>query len=198
MLQVVPVGLFSLFTETELERLVCGRATIDLALLKRHTEYAGVSPDAPHVGYFWQVLEEFGQEERRRFIKFAWAQERLPSTDDEFERYPRTRMMIKAYTGSLPREPASNESSASSADSPVEVPPRHRPTVDQVSITADTCFFNVTLPAYSSLEVMRQRLMAIVAVDEWGMEGDDVVLDEQGEAHSAPTGQPLSTRRPTW
>ena len=157
------------------------------------------------------MLEEFGQEDRRRFIKFAWAQERLPSSDEDFERYPRTRMMIKAYTGRQPprvqpqarRRSHSGSGSGSeddASDSSPAVPEAPAPSanVDQVSITADTCFFNIMLPAYSSLDVMRRQLMSIVAVDEWGMDGDDVVLDEHGEAHSAPTGQPLSTRRPTW
>ena len=57
--------------------MVCGNPEIDVALLRRHTEYAsGLSEDSPHVTYFWKVLEEWGHTERRRFIKFAWGQVR--------------------------------------------------------------------------------------------------------------------------
>ena len=28
---------------------------IDVELLKRHTEFSGLEPTAPHIGYFWQV-----------------------------------------------------------------------------------------------------------------------------------------------
>ncbi len=55
-------------------------------MLRRHTEYSGVDPNAPHIQHFWKVLEDWTQEERRKFIKFAWAQERLPSNDEDFER----------------------------------------------------------------------------------------------------------------
>jgi hypothetical protein len=49
---------------------------------------------------------------------------------------------------------------------------------------ADTCFFNVMLPAYSSLEVMRSKLQTIVSMDAWGMDGDDVEFDADGVAHN--------------
>ena len=56
--------------------------------------------------------------------------------------------------------------------------------MDGLFPTADTCFFNIMLPAYSSLEVTRAKLIAIVSMDAWGMEGDDVELDADGVAHS--------------
>src|SRR6185312_15418949 len=63
-------------------RYVCwlffvGNGACVVALLKRHTEYSGLEENAAHVKWFWQVLEEFSQDDRRRFIKFAWAQVRL-------------------------------------------------------------------------------------------------------------------------
>ena len=210
---MVPVCLLRLFSPSEAERLFCGRATIDVALLKKHTEYSGVSADAPHIRYFWQVLEEFGQEERRRFVKFAYAQERLPATSEEFEQYPRTRMLIKA--ASLPSSSPSRSRSSptrsqaitaagrsgsgsgsgsasdanASSDNPegsgdMEPLSEEQRRIDQMLPRADTCFFNVLLPAYSSLAVMRQRLTTIVSMDSWGMDGDDVELDDSGRARA--------------
>jgi hypothetical protein len=59
--QVIPVSALYLWTEFEVERLVCGRPTIDVEMLRRHTQYSGLTGEEPHVQYFWQVLTEFGQ-----------------------------------------------------------------------------------------------------------------------------------------
>ncbi len=56
--------------------------------------------------------------------------------------------------------------------------------IDCLYPTADTCFFNVTLPAYSSVSVMREKLLAIVTMDAWGLDGDDVEFDADGIAHA--------------
>lgn len=37
-------------------------------------------------------------------------------------------------------------------------------------------FFNVTIPAYSSLQVMREMLTSVVHMEAWGIDGDDVEL----------------------
>jgi len=132
----VPLSLLNMFTWRDLQWRVCGRPQIDLKLLKRHTEYAeGLSPTAPHIRYFWQVLRSFSQEDRRAFVRFAWAQERLPADDQEFSR-SQTRMMIK-----------------------------HGPVSDNVFPTADTCFFNLSLPAYSSPDILRERLLFAIHTD---------------------------------
>jgi other hect domain ubiquitin protein ligase E3 len=78
---VIPIHLLNLCTWQDLEWRVCGKPYIDIDLLKRHTEYSGVSPQAPYIRYFWQVLRSFSQEDRRAFVRFAWAQERLPTND---------------------------------------------------------------------------------------------------------------------
>lgn len=75
---IIPLQLLHLCTWQDLEWKVCGKPFIDVNLLKRHTTCSGVSPDAPHIGYFWQTLTEFNQVDRRGFLRFAWAQERLP------------------------------------------------------------------------------------------------------------------------
>ena len=122
--------LLDLYTWTDLERKICGDPSIDIDLLRRHTEYSGVSPDAPYIGFFWSVLESFDQETRRKFVKFCWAQERLPASDAEFKA-KRTRMLIKAAVKA----------------SPTSLP------------RADTCFFNLELPPYKSEAQLREKLL---------------------------------------
>ena len=74
------------------------------------------------------------------------------------------------------------------AAAPTEVkvlsPEQQQALIDSLFPTADTCFFNVMLPAYSSLEVMRSKLHEIVSMDAWGMDGDDVDFDAEGVAHT--------------
>jgi len=146
--RLVPASLMGLCSWGELERRVCGRAEVDLALLRRHTQYSGgLTPESRQVQFFWRVLEGFTQEQRRRFIKFAWGQERLPASDEEF-RAAGVRMLLKPSTQRV-RNP------------------------DESFPRADTCFFNVTLVDYSSFEVAKRQLTAVVNMDAWGLDGDE-------------------------
>mmetsp|Transcript_21568 Transcript_21568/g.30480 ORF Transcript_21568/g.30480 Transcript_21568/m.30480 type:complete len:524 (+) Transcript_21568:135-1706(+) len=149
MADIIPVQLLDVLTWQELEERVVGMRTIDLELLKRHTEYSGGhTANSQHIRWFWQVLEGFSHARRARFVQFAYAQDRLPSTDQGFENYPRLRMLIKPSRVTDPNQ------------------------ADQALPHADTCFFNVELPVYSSFEIMKERLTTIVGLD-WGMSGDD-------------------------
>lgn len=99
-------------------------------------------------------------------------------------------MLIKAYSTSSSRPRPARRSRRSdgsdveeSDDDRDEVSERPSDaSVDQLLPKADTCFFNIMLPAYSSLDVMRARLTAIVSMDVWGMDGDEVELDASGQA----------------
>jgi hypothetical protein len=93
---IVPAAVFELFSHKDIEWRVCGSAIISVDMLQRHTEYNLMPADAPVVTMFWQTLRELTQEDLRRFIRFAWGQERLPVDDDEWKR-TNTRMMIKPY-----------------------------------------------------------------------------------------------------
>jgi hypothetical protein len=147
--RIIPKSLLLLLSWQSLEQLVCGDKEISLDLLRRHTEYGGgLTENSKRVKNMWTVLGEFTQAQRRKFIKFAYAQERLPTSDAGFTAYPRTRMLVK--------------------------PSRTNANTNQDGMLphADTCFFNIEIPDYSSLEVMRERLTTLVEI-EWGMSGDD-------------------------
>jgi len=149
---IVPERLISvLCTPQDLEWKICGKPHVDIHLLKRHTTCSGVSSDAPHIGFFWKTLMEFSQQERRGFLRFAWAQERLPVNDEEFER-TKTRMMIKPFLG---------------LSDPDAAFPK-----------ADTCFFNIMLPEYSSQKILRDRLLYAIYTDSHSMNADEPTEDE--------------------
>jgi hypothetical protein len=70
----------------ELEEWVYGKKTIDVDLLRRHTESKSFEDGGEIITWFWEVLEEMSQEERRKFIRFCYAQATIPANDAEFSR----------------------------------------------------------------------------------------------------------------
>jgi hypothetical protein len=156
---IIPYRLMDHWTWQDLEWKVCGKPIIDINMLKRHTIYSGVSADAPHIGYFWQTLQELNQTDRRGFLRFVWAQERLPVSDEEFER-TKTRMMIKPFLG---------------LSDPNSAFPK-----------ADTCFFNVMLPEYSSQKILKERLLFAIYTDSHSMNADEPQEDELATFNTGP------------
>jgi len=143
---IILESLLHIITWEDLKLSVCKNNDIDIELLKRHTEYSIVSENTPHIEYFWATLRSFSSEEKRAFLKFAWAQERLPINDFEFVR-TRTRMFIKPFPG-LTGNP------------------------DYAFPKADTCFFNLMLPEYSSAEILKERLLFAIFTDSDSMNAD--------------------------
>lgn len=157
---IIPIHLLSLLHWRELETLVCGKRHISWDLLKRHTRYRGdLHPNLPHIQNFWEVLEEFDQEMRQKFVKFAWAQERLPADDDEFVRL-HVRFQIKP-------------------------PVRLLQDPDGCFPKADTCFFNLELPPYSTKEILRKRLVyaikETITMNADEPAEDDFFIDDAGQ-----------------
>lgn len=56
---IVPKGLINLLTWKELETQICGKAIIDIELLKTNTQYRGCTENDLVIEYFWKCLEEF-------------------------------------------------------------------------------------------------------------------------------------------
>jgi len=133
---VLPAELLHLMTPEEIEELVCGFDEVDVGLLKQVAEYdTGVDPDAPHVQWLWEVLEEASPQDRTEFLTFVWARSRMPPAPAMFP------MPFKIKNATHVKE-------------------GHHP--DQYLPHAATCFFSLSLPAYSSKEMLRQRLMYAV------------------------------------
>eukprot|EP01091_Cochliopodium_minus_P010079 TRINITY_DN2625_c0_g3_i1.p1 TRINITY_DN2625_c0_g3~~TRINITY_DN2625_c0_g3_i1.p1 ORF type:complete len:1721 (+),score=746.57 TRINITY_DN2625_c0_g3_i1:2414-7576(+) len=149
---IVPSNLMNMWTWKDIQMRVCGSPFIDVQLLKRHTKYSGLSSKSPVVEWFWNTLSEMNQEQLRRFIRFSWAQERLPTDDEDFKRNG-TRMLIKSYVSNSPP--------------------------DQVFPKADTCFFNLILPNYSSQKVLKEKLLTSIYIDIDSMDSD--VQEDQEE-----------------
>ena len=66
--KVIPPSLFNIVTAKELEIWVCGRNSVDIDLLRRHTKYQGgsdsYSDQHPVIKNFWQFLTSLREDER--------------------------------------------------------------------------------------------------------------------------------------
>uniref|UniRef100_I2CP01 E3 ubiquitin-protein ligase HERC2 n=1 Tax=Nannochloropsis gaditana (strain CCMP526) TaxID=1093141 RepID=I2CP01_NANGC len=136
MAAVVPQELLPLFTEEEVEQLICGVREVDVELLRKCTDYEdGVDPDAPHVKAFWEVLEEMQAEERTDFLRFAWARSRMPASAKDFP----MNFRLQGPQGGAKEKP------------------------DDYLPHAQTCFFSLSLPQYSSKEILREKLLLAIS-----------------------------------
>eukprot|EP00051_Salpingoeca_urceolata_P023605 m.403095 g.403095 ORF g.403095 m.403095 type:complete len:186 (+) comp20120_c0_seq3:13606-14163(+) len=62
---VLPLPLLNVFTGPQLETLVCGSQTLDLAQLRKLTKLHNVADSHKIIGWFWEVLEELSASEHR-------------------------------------------------------------------------------------------------------------------------------------
>jgi len=82
---VLPVEIFSILTGEELRDFFCGNPDIDVDMLRKVVEYEGYQESDQVIGYFWEVLREFTNEDRKRFLQFVWARNRLPLKESDFD-----------------------------------------------------------------------------------------------------------------
>ncbi len=83
-------------------------------------------------------------EDRVKFIKFCWAQERLPATNDEYEKL-QVNFKIKPYADKNKKD---------------------------IFPKADTCFFTFEIPDYSSKEIMTKLITSAINLDNISINAD--------------------------
>ena len=143
---MIPNDYFNQISGEELKISICGVPKVDVELLKKHTKYAGnLKEDSPVIKNFWEMMKELSEEQKLKLIRFCWGQERLPMNSEEFERNG-IRFMIK--------------------------PMMNCRTPDMSMPKADTCFFNIELPNYSSKEIMKEKILLAVNLDSTSINGD--------------------------
>jgi len=139
--ELIPPSLISLFTPEELELLIAGLPEIDVADLKRHTEYLGYRPTDEAVAFFWQAVEGFDAGDRARLLMFVTGTSKVPLGGFAQLRGQRglQRFTIQkaAAHGDLEALPASH-----------------------------TCFNQLDLPPYRDADTMREKLL--IALRECG------------------------------
>lgn len=104
---------------------------MDVDLLRQCTEYEEIGASDPHIQAFWEVVEEMSAEERTEFLRFVWARSRMPSSVQEIP----MNFKIQAPQGAARESP------------------------DEYLPHAQTCFFTLSLPAYSNKQVLKEKLL---------------------------------------
>lgn len=79
MSSIIPIPLLSLLTARQLEQLVCGLPEVSVEMLKKVVRYRDITDSHQLIGWLWQSLEEFTNEERVLFLRFVSGRSRLPS-----------------------------------------------------------------------------------------------------------------------
>lgn len=126
---VLPVEILSLLSGEELRDAICGNPEVDVDLLRRVVEYEGYEESDKVIQFFWETLREFTNDERKAFLQFVWARNRLPMKEHDFE----APFKIQKDSGKKGGE--------------------------QALPSASTCFFSLTLPEYSTKEQLKQKLL---------------------------------------
>ena len=142
---VIPASVLSLLTWRELESLVCGRGlgVEDIDLLEKMSKYSGCTRNDRHVDLFWRMLRtRFTDEQRAQFLTFTYGRSRLPTSSADVDT---SFTIMRAQTRSLPSGPLTAARLAASIDR--QLPSSH------------TCGFALELPAYSSLDIMVERVL---------------------------------------
>jgi len=131
--QIIPVGVLSLFAWSEVEAVVCGKPEVDVEQLRKHTKYEGYRDDDLMVQMFWEVLKEFTSKERCLFLRFASGRERLPSESELQQSGTKAALTISRVFADTDSLP-----------------------------TASTCFSTLSLPRYTSQEIMKKQLLIAI------------------------------------
>ena len=147
----LPTELFSIFTSNELENLFCGASEIDINVLKKATVYDGVNPTDRHIQMFWSIIEKMSQDELSKLINFCSGRSRLPDAAADFT------MKFKL----------------------IAPPPSSQQKPDEYLPIAQTCFFSLSIPEYSSEEIASAKLKYAISNTEL-MDADFVMHNAHG------------------
>lgn len=68
-----------LFRPEELELMICGTQLLDFNELERFAIYgSGYNKEHPTIRMFWDVVKEFSNEQKQRFLAFVTGSDRVP------------------------------------------------------------------------------------------------------------------------
>ena len=129
---LVPHELVHTFNAAELELLISGLPEIDVDDLVAHTEYNGFTPSSPAITWFWTVVRAMSREDLARLVMFVTGSSKVPLGGFAALQGisgPQKFQIHRAYGGGGRR-----------------------------LCTAHTCFNQLDLPEYGSLEELKERL----------------------------------------
>ena len=149
----LPTQLFPMFTAGELKSLMCGDDTINLTLLQKVAVYDdGIDANEAYILNFWKVLFNMSDGEKSKFINFVYAKKRLPASISGF-------IMPFKILKPLPYMK--------------EAPDNFLP-------HAKTCFFELAIPKYTSIDICREKILYAInnciTMEDYSSGSTDFVL----------------------
>ena len=70
--------LSKILNPKELELIICGTQTLDFNELKKVCRYEEYTKDSITIKYFWEILLDFNEEEKKKFLSFVTGCDRAP------------------------------------------------------------------------------------------------------------------------
>ncbi|XP_024534679.1 E3 ubiquitin-protein ligase UPL3 [Selaginella moellendorffii] len=156
--QVFQLSSLQIFTEQELDNLLCGRRELwTPETLVDHIKFDhGYTSASPPVRHLLEIMGEFTAEEQRDFLRFATGAPRLPP-GGLAALNPKLTIVRKHPTGG-------NGSSVVLGSTPPGAASAMGTTLADGDLpSVMTCANYLKLPPYSSREVMRERLMYAIS-----------------------------------
>lgn len=149
---VLQPGWLRLFSAREVGTLLAGDdVPIDIDDLRRHTSYlGGYSEISPTVRALWAVLKEFGNDERKAFLKFVTSCSQPPLLGFKHLE-PRFAVQCVAPNGA-------GNSPIGGMLALIGLTPAER----QRLPTAATCFNLLKLPDFRSKALLREKLLVAI------------------------------------
>lgn len=132
--EIINAEHLSVFNEQELELLICGLPDIDIHDLRANTEYKGLRPTAQSIRWFWQIVEDMTQEEKALLVQFVTGTSKVP-----IQGFKELRGMNGIQRFQI-----------------------HKASGKDRLPTAHTCFNQLDLPSYSSVEAMRKNILMAI------------------------------------
>merc|ERR1719421_836414 len=132
--ELIPPQLIAPFDSQELELLISGLPDIDIADLRRHTEYQGYTESSAVIGWFWKCVTDMTQEEKAWFLQFVTGTSQVP---------------LEGFKGLVGMRGPQKFSV-------------HRAYGENRLPTAHTCFNQLDLPDYPSEAVLQKKLLQAI------------------------------------
>jgi hypothetical protein len=129
---IIPTCFLRIFNCQEIEELISGKVEIDVNRLKENAVYELVDQNEKHISFFWDSLHSFDQIQLRKFLQFVWARSRLPPSQFNMK------FKIQDCAETKKGNP------------------------DHFLPKAQTCFFRLFLPRYSSFEITKNNILKAI------------------------------------
>jgi hypothetical protein len=155
MLAVIPEEVLQLATGAELQFLTCGDGIVSVEALKKIMQFSGLSDTDAIVRYFWGALGEMTNEQRQLYLRFVTGWSRLPPATEGSKCDFRIQISVHGS--------------------------RSSGTIDQQLPVSHTCFDTLELPAYTSKEILKKKMIYAIT--------NCTSIDGDFEAHGGYDGE---------